>query len=286
MPEFFNSKTDRLLAFFGAASVGVSYMEPRLFWLGAIICYLVAAFVITVQAEEFRKFYQRRAKRRKYKKRTKFPVNLVGPAVVILFCITIPVYLFIIRPPDPVLNYGVLRDSWYTRLYDIITRQRSLRIIEIGNSGAKFRWGGPDGQPLFQFWTNSALSIKSRGGQLLVSTNLFDRDGKLIARIEDNEWKVATPPLTYDRNYSSNAFEVVGTNGLVVLQIVMKSDRVQIQGIWYGTGHHFVAMFTTPGVNGGIIQPFGLDTGDRNVLPIIKPMFKYPSELHFEELAN
>ena len=69
-------------------------------------------------------------------------------------------------------------------------------------------------------------------GIVKVSTYITDDEGNLIAELVRNEWKVAPPPRTWDRNYSKDALEVRDGKGAVILQVRAFSDQIQIQGIW------------------------------------------------------
>jgi hypothetical protein len=67
--------------------------------------------------------------------------------------------------------------------------------------------------PLFKFWDDDNLLLETVDGQLKVSTKLRDRKGNLITELIKNEWKVAPPPRTWDKNYSKDALEVKDDTG-------------------------------------------------------------------------
>jgi len=69
-------------------------------------------------------------------------------------------------------------------------------------------------------------------GKIRFSAQITDEEGNIIAKISRNEWQVAPPPRTWDKNYSDDALEVVDPKGRVVLQAKVLSDRIQIQGAW------------------------------------------------------
>lgn len=138
--SLFGPKADRLLALFGAAGVGVSLMEPRLFWVGVAICLVVALFAIRPHLDECRRAIRDWKRFRNYKKRkrTNVPGSLLGALALIAFCVGIPIILLFNRPPEPILNYGILSNSWYERLIAFISRSRPLLKMEIGHSGTIF----------------------------------------------------------------------------------------------------------------------------------------------------
>lgn len=120
-----------------------------------------------------------------------------------------------------------------------------------------------------------------------MSTQIKDQKGSLIAELIKNEWKIAPPPQTWDRNYSKDALEVINPKGDVVLQVRALDDRVQIQGEWWADavrGTRIVKSQDTKNPGGLMIffgpkHPLGIPGDDQ-----IVRMFRYPSELHFGEL--
>jgi hypothetical protein len=150
-----------------------------------------------------------------------------------------------------------------------------------------FTWGGADGAPMFDFGEQSRLTIQLIDGRLAVSTDVRDRCGDLVAEIVRNEWKIAPPPRTWDRNYTDNALEVKSPRGRIVLQVQLYRDIVRIQGEWRtlnGRGTRLAkCIHPATGAPGGcviVITPT-FDPDD----PVIKPIFAYPSESHFGELV-
>jgi len=156
--------------------------------------------------------------------------------------------------------------------------------MEFGDSGAVFVFGGKPGTPLLKFAEGNALTIVIEDGQLKVSTLIRDKSGQVVAELVKNEWKV-NRNQTWDRNYSKNALEVKDNTGDIVLQIKLVEDKVQFQAKIYDSSGRGVAIgkvLGPEGWGGGIerIEP------NRPVLINIKPMFKYPSDLHLGELAD
>jgi len=119
--------------------------------------------------------------------------------------------------PQPVIQNGALADN-------------SVRL-QIGNSGTFFEGAGID--DILSVLKRDQFNLSVGNGKILVSTKVRDDADNVIAEIEDNEWKIAPPPSTYDRNYSDNALEVKNTKGDIVLQVRMIGNTVQLQGIWW-----------------------------------------------------
>jgi len=82
-------------------------------------------------------------------------------------------------------------------------------------------------------WKGDRFTIEKIDGKLMVSTMVRDSSGSVLAELRRNEWKVAPPPKTWDRNYTDNALEVVNAEGYVVLQIKLLENIVQLQGSWW-----------------------------------------------------
>jgi hypothetical protein len=188
--------------------------------------------------------------------------------------------------PEAVPSYtGTLVANSETLFSPKISEQR--RLLEIGDSGTIIAFSGPNGTPIFSFFKKSNLTIESIKGSLKVSTKIMDQEGNLVAELIRNEWKVAPPPRTWDRNYSTDALEVLDPRGKVVLQVKALPDRIQLQGEWWADKTHGVRLMKSniPGQPGAILVPFGpkLRPEQSEDIPL---MFVYPSDLHFGELAK
>lgn len=158
------------------------------------------------------------------------------------------------------------------------------RFLEIDSSGIMFHWDGADGQPMFDLH-DSRLAIERYGKRILISTLVRDRKGNIVAELIRNEWKVSQS--AYDRNYNKDSLEVLNSEGDVVLQVRVLPDRIQIQGEWHGADGHATRFEAAPPALGGamrvIITPTSPPELRRNT---IQRMFRYPSDLHFGELAK
>lgn len=110
------------------------------------------------------------------------------------------------------------------------------RKLEIGRSRTVF-FTERENMPLFMVTEDSEILIELIDGKPRISTKVHDYNGKLVAELFRNEWKVAPPPATWDRNYSDDALEVRDDRGLIILQIKVLPDRIQLQGeFWSADG--------------------------------------------------
>lgn len=113
-------------------------------------------------------------------------------------------------------------------------------------------------------------------GALQVSATIRDRNFEVIGKIEKNEW--SRVPDRGDRNYSDTAFEVIGPDDEVVLQVV-NWGAVEVRMLTY----------IAPGVMRGISDEAGIVSGTEDHVRSkvkLKRMFKYPSQLHLGELVE
>jgi hypothetical protein len=154
----------------------------------------------------------------------------------------------------------------------------ALPKIEIGDGGAIFELGMPQGVPFIQIFEDNNLTVLLEDGVVKVSTIIRNRDGSIVAELIKNEWKINTKN-SFDRNYSKDALEVKNDSGDVVLQVRSLEDRIQFQGIFYDAKGKGWAIVKPPG--GGALMG---STSTVNVK--IEPIFEYPSDLHLGEFRK
>jgi hypothetical protein len=164
-----------------------------------------------------------------------------------------------------------------------------LATWEIGDSDAYLNVSGTTnkpGQPVIGFFQDSNLKVQRINGKLAVSTQVRDEHGELIAELVENEWKVAPPPGTFDRNYNNNALEVKNSAGRIVLQVQIFESLIRIQGEWWDKSGQGIRLVKSPFPSRSAMI-FKLSTSMPNINdnPIL-PMFKYPSASHFGELVG
>jgi hypothetical protein len=157
-----------------------------------------------------------------------------------------------------------------------------LPMLEIGDSNTGFVWKGPQGAPILNIFGDNDVKIELEGGQIKVSTLLRNRKGQIIAELVKNEWKVSPPPNTWDRNYSRDALEVLDPTGDIVLQVRLVENRVQLQAKFIGSNGQQVGLIKT-GPHESVIE---FEPPSQPLIRKIKPIFKYPSELHFGEFVD
>lgn len=155
--------------------------------------------------------------------------------------------------------------------------------IELGiNSGSFLLWDGPKGQSLFSIAGDNAVVLIIEDGVVKLSTTVRDKTGTVIAQMIKNEWKI-NPGASWDRNYSTDAIEVMDPTGDVVLQAISLSDRVQFSAKMYGKNGEYLGLGSAnPGTTGagGVLAVFPAHG------PFIPPIFKYPSNTHLGETSQ
>jgi hypothetical protein len=154
--------------------------------------------------------------------------------------------------------------------------------LEIGDSGSGFEWSGI-GPMALNFFEDTSLVVEKVANHIAVSTKIRDGTGKMVAEIERNEWKLR-PSLLWDRNYTSNSLEILDETGDVVLQIVVLSDRIQIQGIWHDKTGQWLEMVKERDGRGHFVG--SIRKGPESEPVKISPIFVYPSDRHFGELQK
>ena len=103
---------------------------------------------------------------------------------------------------------------------------------------------------------------------------------QLIPFLVDNRLDSKIPP-TWDRNFNSNAFEIVDEQNMPMLQEYYKRpDVVVIRGIFVNNNNGCAVLFSHPALYAGFLPK------DMTNIPDRKALFKYPSSLHPGELEE
>ncbi|MEW6455266.1 MAG: hypothetical protein AB1410_00945 [Acidobacteriota bacterium] len=176
---------------------------------------------------------------------------------------------------------GKLENKSKTILLD--PQEKQYPQFEFGDSGAILDYRGPEGSPLFKIFEDNCLTIWTENGNLKISTIIRNKKGEVVAELLANEWKIKKEKA-FDRNFTKDALEVKDETGDIVLQIRVKDNRVQFQGKFYDGNGQGIAFgkIDTPQGAGGIIE---ITCPDHPILELkIKPIFKYPSEMHLGKL--
>ena len=128
-------------------------------------------------------------------------------------------------------NVGVLTPNAELLFSPTRSGSGSVPKLQIGQSGVSFvRPSGPFGKP-GPYGISIQGRVDWRQGKSIHSD--ANDTGSLLIEIIRNEWLVAPPPQTWDRNYSDDALEVRDGSGRIVLQVRSLLDRIQIQGMWW-----------------------------------------------------
>ena len=101
----------------------------------------------------------------------------------------------------------------------------------------------------------------------------------MLAEIDNNEWKVAPPPKSWDRNYSTNALEIKDSEGAILFQVTLEKDFAHFQGFFFDVEGDWAAFTEEAGRASMTLTPRGI----AGRIPQIKPLFRYPSDLHLGE---
>lgn len=166
----------------------------------------------------------------------------------------------------------------------------SLPIISFGpeGDGVSWSWSGPKDEPLMNIWGDRVI-IRKVDGKIMLTTHVRDQDGKIVVDIDDNKWRVSPQSgISWDKNYSENALEVMDGRGQIVFQVVLVPNVVRIQGEWW----------TEDKRGARILRPYPFDREKVGPVfvtlspqshpqePHIEPIFRYPSREHWGEYVD
>jgi hypothetical protein len=154
--------------------------------------------------------------------------------------------------------------------------------LQIGNSIDMFD-ANVKGQPFLNLFQDAGLEVANNDGHLSLSTFVRDQNGKWIVHIENNHWTInPEKSISMDHNYTTDTLEVKDGRGHVVLQVRLYPDRISLQGEWFDDQGH--GRQITSGKNGSIdIYLINFPSQPKPGEVLIKPLFKYPSKIHWAE---
>jgi hypothetical protein len=129
--------------------------------------------------------------------------------------------------------------------------------------------------------TTDQLEIEFIDNKFFVSADLKDSNGTRIAQIVNNEWKTVEPGtlLFWDRNYNAYAFEIIGSNNVPTLQVIMVGpNKIQIGGLFYtSNGRIYIRqpLKSDPEGTGAVLQ---INPTDQYLESLnVSRIFKYPA---------
>jgi hypothetical protein len=187
-------------------------------------------------------------------------------------------------------SIGVLRPTKIRSLVKGNDLEKNIRI-EIGRSGAILTNHGPLDDVL-AIWGLDQFNVEMVDEKIKVSTIIRNENGSVITELYRNEWKVGSPPLSWDRNYTEDTLEVRNDKGHVVLQVRVSSNIVQIQGVWPYPKNPKLLMVVRETPEREVRERYTgqitfYDPNDPSAKwPDISPLFHYPSETHLGELRH
>jgi hypothetical protein len=166
--------------------------------------------------------------------------------------------------------------------------QRGEWQLIIAGGGIPFAFRTADGV-IFRDGNRPPLSARKKAvrkgvffteQQWVFSLPVRDKDGKLIAEIQNNEWSVQ-PSEKFDRNYTDHLLEVKDAYGQVVLQAVDLGDALYFIGTLRCHDGKKVSFVHGPDGGGKI----DFSNTEEPQFPL-KPLCKYPSDRHLGECAS
>jgi hypothetical protein len=142
---------------------------------------------------------------------------------------------------------------------------REQPIVQIGTGSTRFTW--PNVNTPMMGGPADKIKVVRDGNDLKLSTTVRDSAGNLIVEIVNNDWRVSKSETNcWDKNYTDDSLEVKDGRGRVVLQVRLLPDRVELQAEY-------------PDGDSGL-----LEVGFYNKEDGITPVFKYPSNEHWQEI--
>jgi hypothetical protein len=174
------------------------------------------------------------------------------------------------------LDFGILRPAETI----IIGREKVPPFIRVGRSNFFLFTDGSSESNIQTFFKDNDLRITEYQGSLKISTDIRNKDGKVIAKVENNEWKIK-PEKSFDFNYTNDALEIKDDNDRVIFQVRINKNIIELQGIFNSASGKSL-LLTESGQIGVSKTPF--DSSEL-INPIV-PIFKYPRKLHFGELVE
>lgn len=167
------------------------------------------------------------------------------------------------------------------------SRKVKFPAMSIGGAegGMYNPWGGPTG--FFSSDHKPIFAVYTQDNKLFVNAIVRDFDGKVIAVINDNEWKIFNKD-DFEYNNDETGFEVV-SNGdhKVYFQVYLEHDQANFCGLFVGEDKNGWFFFWDKKEKFGssISIQNGLMWKDEDYMGYNSPIFRYPRERHLGERA-
>lgn len=151
-----------------------------------------------------------------------------------------------------------------------------VQRIEIGDSGTFFTLGGNGTFFTSALRTKPMLQVNNNKGKIEVYAVVRDFNGKVVAVIDKNHWKVFSEE--YEYNNDKNTFELVTAGERqLFFQISVNTGVVKLMGAILDPAGN--GMFFCEGENGALMSPVRKEYFDPRPFPCSdKLIFKYPRE--------
>jgi hypothetical protein len=157
----------------------------------------------------------------------------------------------------------------------VISSPTQSIAVSISVGSAEYQMLSKDGV-VFDEGGDPLLSIRLLNGKLLVTTQVRDASGALIAEMNDNEWKHQNQPTIFDRNYTKDVLEIKDNTGRVALQVANVGNTIDVAAIFHcKNGWTYMA-----GPIGGVGSAIVLRPPGEALRYEIPPICDYPSDLH------
>lgn len=173
-------------------------------------------------------------------------------------------------------TWWYLRDKKMTATSGVISASAEQSPMAVSVGSAEFVMLSKDGV-VFAEDETPLLSIRLADGRLLVTTQIRDERGELIAEMKDNEWKHQPQPAIFDRNYTRDALEIKDKTGKVALQVANLGGTVDVAAVF----HCMNGWTHMAGPIGGEGSAIELRRPGQPLQSEIPPICDYPSDLHF-----
>ncbi len=148
-----------------------------------------------------------------------------------------------------VLGGFLVTYGWYLRNREIEAKTGELKPPKIDFSKPfELYWGGMkfiknvteladelDINKFIQMGSGDiSLKIEFDKGEVSISTEIKNDENETIVKIVDNNWVVNNDPMiAYDRNYNSYAFEVIDSDQIPRLQVLIRENNVIYVGGYF-----------------------------------------------------